>query len=184
MTPNPSDPPRAPPDPSVPPQESPSCVSNPPTTPTRSPAWRCSATTRVRGGPGGSLFRAGRFWGAPLIAESRVWGWGVSLTLMRTLWGSNMGRGLWGCPISSFLNPLAPPRAEEVGGGGKLGGLPPRAAAAHGAPRERLRHRLGALAGAVSGGHLGVAGGSPMWGSSHLPPPADPLPTPPPPDPP
>lgn len=31
-------------------QESPSCASNQPTTPTQSPAWKCSATTKVRGG--------------------------------------------------------------------------------------------------------------------------------------
>lgn len=37
---------------SPPPQESPSCVSNQPITPTRSPAWRCSATTKVRRTPG------------------------------------------------------------------------------------------------------------------------------------
>lgn len=35
--------------PLFPPQASPSCVSSLPITPTRSPAWRCSATTRVRG---------------------------------------------------------------------------------------------------------------------------------------
>ncbi|XP_020939373.1 phenylalanine--tRNA ligase alpha subunit isoform X1 [Sus scrofa] len=38
-----------------------------------------------------------------------------------------------------------PPRPEEVGRGWKLRGLPPRDAAAHGAPRERVRHCLGPL---------------------------------------
>lgn len=54
------------------PQGSPSCASNPPTTPTPSPAWRCSATTRVRGGPGGEGFELGGALGVP------KWVWGLS----------------------------------------------------------------------------------------------------------
>lgn len=121
--------------PASPTQASLSCVSNRLTTPTPSPAWRCSATTKVRVEP-----RTGAGREVPPLLSP-----GPCHCQAHTQPAQLTARPIQAATSFSSLH-----RPEEVGRGWKLRGLPPRDAAAHGAPRERVRHCLGPLLRAVS----------------------------------
>lgn len=108
--------------PASPAQVSPSCASSRPTTPTRSPAWRCSATTKVRVEPGNGVGR-----GVSAFPQLSLGPCHCQAHPPRSLPDPASSTHL--CP--TFYHPY---RSEEVGRSREFWALPPRDAVAHGAP--------------------------------------------------
>lgn len=93
-------------------QVSPNCASSRPTTPTQSPAWRCSATIKVRGDPDMGVGRD--FSGCPQFSPVPVTSKPTAKITARA--------SVIHTTCRSFSHPYRP---EEVGGGREFWALPP-----------------------------------------------------------